>query len=291
MIYRLRHLTSYRYERPVGFARCALRMTPREGPDQTLLAHDIVITPTPSHVSSRIGQFGEQVLTAIIETPHRELTIEASSRVNVIRPRLAPLLFETPWELARDRAAATESLETGSPAHFLYPSVMTPIVEAITDYARVRFTPGRPIIDAAFDLASAIKAGFAYDPDSTEVSTPAARAFEERRGVCQDFAHIMIAGLRGLGLAAAYVSGYIRTYAAPGRPRLEGADATHAWVDLWCGADHGWIGFDPTNALIVAEDHVAVAVGRDYLDVAPISGIILGPGDQTLDVAVDLVPD
>ena len=291
MIYRLRHLTSYRYERPVGFARCALRMTPREGPDQTLLAHDIVITPTPSHVSSRIGQFGEQVLTAIIETPHRELTIEASSRVNVIRPRLAPLLFETPWELARDRAAATESLETGLPAHFLYPSVMTPIVEAITDYARVRFTPGRPIIDAAFDLASAIKAGFAYDPDSTEVSTPAARAFEERRGVCQDFAHIMIAGLRGLGLAAAYVSGYIRTYAAPGRPRLEGADATHAWVDLWCGADHGWIGFDPTNALIVAEDHVAVAVGRDYLDVAPISGIILGPGDQTLDVAVDLVPD
>ena len=291
MIYRLRHRTTYRYEKPVSFARCALRVTPREGPDQALLAHELIISPHSTRQDIRVGQFGERVVTATLETPHRELTIEARSRVDVTRPRLETLLFETPWETARADAAAADSLDLASPAHFLYPSRMAPIVKAITDYASASFPPGRPIIEAAFDLACAIKRGFTYDPEATEVSTPAAKAFEARRGVCQDFAHIMISGLRGLGLPAAYVSGYIRTYAAPGRPRLEGADATHAWVDVWCGRDHGWIGFDPTNALIVSEDHLVVAVGRDYLDVAPISGVILGPGEQKIDVAVDLVPD
>lgn len=291
MIYRLRHLTTYLYEKPVTFARCALRVTPRDGGDQTLLSHELTITPEPAMKACRRGQFGERVVTAMLTTPHRRLAIEARSRVEIIRPRLNAMLFETPWETARREASAVDTLRIGSPAHFLYPSRMAPLTPAITDYVRAFFTPGRPIIEAAFDLATAIRRGFTYDPRATEVSTPAARAFEARRGVCQDFAHIMIAGLRGLGLPAAYVSGYIRTYSAPGRPRLEGADASHAWVDLWCGADHGWIGFDPTNALIVAEDHVIVAVGRDYLDVAPIGGVILGPGDQSVDVEVDLVPD
>jgi transglutaminase-like putative cysteine protease len=291
VIYRLRHLTKYRYEKPVGFARCALRMTPREGPDQTLFSHDLVITPTPSRLENRVGQFGESVVSAMFATPHRELVIDVRSRVDVNRPVAGPLLFEAPWEEARRQAMAIDSLDFRSPAHFLYPSPMAPIVEAITDYARASFTPGRPVVEAAFDLARAIRRDFAYDPDSTEISTPAAEAFAARRGVCQDFAHIMIAGLRGLGLAAAYVSGFIRTYPAEGKPRLEGADATHAWVDLWCGHEHGWIGFDPTNGLIVAEEHVVVAAGRDYLDVAPISGIILGPGEQNIDVGVDLIPE
>ncbi len=291
MIYRLRHLTKYRYEKPVGFARCALRMTPREGPDQTLFSHDLVITPTPSRLENRVGQFGESVVSAMFATPHRELVIDVRSRVDVNRPVAGPLLFEAPWEEARRQAMAIDSLDFRSPAHFLYPSPMAPIVEAITDYARASFTPGRPVVEAAFDLARAIRRDFAYDPDSTEISTPAAEAFAARRGVCQDFAHIMIAGLRGLGLAAAYVSGFIRTYPAEGKPRLEGADATLAWVALWCGHEHGWIGFDPTNGLIVAEEHVVVAAGRDYLDVAPISGIILGPGEQNIDVGVDLIPE
>jgi len=291
VIYRLRHLTRYRYEKPVGFARCALRMTPREGADQTLLAHDLVITPSPSRQEIRVGQFGESVVCAMFETPHRELVIDARSRVAVYRPVAGPLLFEAPWEDARAQALAIESLDALSPAHFLYPSPMAPIVDDITSYTRASFVPGRPIIEAAFDLARAIHRDFVYDPKSTEISTPAADAFAARRGVCQDFAHIMIAGLRGLGLPAAYVSGFIRTYAALGKPRLEGADATHAWVNVWCGAEHGWIGFDPTNGLIVAEDHVVVAAGRDYLDVTPISGIILGPGEQSIDVGVDLVPE
>ena len=291
MIYRLRHRTTYRYEQPVSFARCVLRVTPRDGGDQTLLSHDILITPNPKHEDVRAGQFGERVVTATLETAHRQLTIDARSRIAVTRPRLAPWLFEPPWETTRAEAVAAQSLDLSSPAHFLYPSKMAPLFAEITQFARESFTPHRPIIEAAFDLAAAVKRSFTYDPDSTEVSTPVEKAFAARRGVCQDFAHIMIAGLRGLGLPAAYVSGYIRTFPAPGRPRLEGADASHAWVDLWCGRDHGWVGFDPTNGHIVAEDHVVVAVGRDYLDVAPISGIILGPGQQEVDVAVDLVPE
>jgi transglutaminase-like putative cysteine protease len=291
VIYLLRHLTTYRYEKPVGLARCALRMTPREGADQTLFSHDLVITPAPSRMETRVGQFGESVVSAMFATPHRELVIDVRSRLAVNRPVAGPLLFEARWEDVRAQALAIDSLDVRSPAHFLYPSPMALIGDAITDYTRERFVPGRPIIEAAFDLARAIRREFVYDPDSTEISTPAAEAFAARRGVCQDFAHIMIAGLRGLGLPAAYVSGFIRTYPAAGKPRLEGADATHAWVDLWCGAEHGWIGFDPTNGLIVAEDHVVVAAGRDYLDVAPISGIILGPGEQSIDVGVDLVPE
>jgi transglutaminase-like putative cysteine protease len=291
VIYRLRHLTTYRYEKAVGFARCALRMTPRDGADQTLLAHDLVITPPPARLVTRVGPFGESVVSAMFGTPHRELVIDVRSRVAVNRPVAGPRLFETPWEDARAQAMASQSLDARSPGHFLYPSPMAPIVHAITTYARASFAPGRPVIDAAFDLARAIRRDFVYDPESTEISTPAAEAFAARRGVCQDFAHIMIAGLRGLGLAAADVSGFIRTYPAAGKPRLEGADATHAWVDVWCGPEHGWIGFDPTNALIVAEEHVVVATGRDYLDVAPMSGIILSPGEQSIDVGVDLVPE
>lgn len=291
MNYRLRHLTTYHYGRPVTFARCVLRLAPREGRDQTIFTHELTVTPAPARMNSRIGQFGETVVNATLETPHRELAIEARSTLAVHRPIANPLLFEAPWELVRAQALAIDSLDLHSPAHVLYPSPLTPIVEPITEYARQRFKPGRPVIEAAIDLAASIKADFTYDPDSTEVFTPAVQAFETRRGVCQDFAHIMISGLRGLGLPAAYVSGYIRTYSATGKPRLEGADATHAWVDLWCGAEHGWVGFDPTNALIVAEDHVVVAVGRDYLDVAPISGVIIGEGEQRIEVSVDLVPD
>ncbi len=135
-----------------------------------------------------------------------------------------------------------------------------------------------------------IRDEFTYDPEATTVSTPVLDAFTARHGVCQDFAQVMISGLKGLGLPAAYVSGYLRTIPPPGKPRLEGADATHAWVSLWCGEAAGWVGFDPTNDLLVQNDHIVLAVGRDYSDVAPIDGIILAPGDQTLKVEVDVIP-
>jgi transglutaminase-like putative cysteine protease len=291
MIYRLRHRTTYTYSKPVTFARCALRLSPQQSQAQTVLTNAITITPEPSRASRHIGPFGERVITAIIEAPHKELHIQAISDVAVNRPVLLAGMAGPAWETVREEAFGSLSLEADGPAQFIYPTAMAPVHPAFTAYVAACFTPGRSIVDAADSLSRQIRAEFAYDPDSTSVSTPAIEAFEARRGVCQDFAHIMIAGLRGLGLPAAYVSGYIRTVPPPGKPRLEGADATHAWVDLWCGHGLGWIGFDPTNALIVAGDHIVLATGRDYADVAPIGGVVLGPGDQKIAVAVDVIPE
>ena len=291
MIYQVRHLTTYLYEKQVSFARCALRLTPHEGDGQTVLESRLELTPAPTRQQAHTGQFGERVLTATIETAHDELQILAQSRVRVDRPALPRPLGGAPWETVREQALDTTRLDLGSPAQFLYPTAMTALQAPITAFAAESFTPGRAIIEAAFDLAGRIKADFAYDPKATKVSTPAIEAFAARHGVCQDFAHIMISGLKGLGLPAAYVSGYLRTVPPPGKPRLEGADATHAWVSLWCGEAAGWVGFDPTNALVVAGDHIILAIGRDYADVAPIGGVVLGPGDQDIKVAVEVIPE
>jgi transglutaminase-like putative cysteine protease len=190
----------------------------------------------------------------------------------------------------RTLAFGSADLSTDGPAVFLYPTARTPLSPSITDYARASFTRGRPVVEAAMELMSRIHADFTYDSKATDVRTQPTDAFNVKRGVCQDFAHVMLSGLRGLGLPGAYVSGYLRTSPPPGRPRLEGADATHAWVALWCGEGRGWIGFDPTNAILAENDHIVLAMGRDYSDVAPIDGIILAPGQQTLKVEVDVIP-
>jgi len=159
----------------------------------------------------------------------------------------------------------------------------------VTAYASASFAPGAGILGSAADLMRRIRRDFKYDPKATVISTPLKEVFEKRHGVCQDFAHVMIAGLRGLGLPAAYVSGYLRTIPPPGKPRLQGADATHAWVSVWCGAALGWIGFDPTNDLLVENDHIILAIGRDFSDVSPVDGIIVGSRKQKLNVAVDVL--
>lgn len=291
MIYALRHRTIYTYGSEVTFARCVLRLTPRSSTWQTVLESSVRVTPTPKHTFQRTGPFGEQTLTVVIDTPHRLLMIEARARVDVHAAPVESLWDSPAWEQVRERSFETEVLGPEGPASYLYPTARTPLSGPITDYARVSFLAGRPILEAADELMRRIHADFTYDSKATEVSTPAAEAFTARRGVCQDFAHIMISGLRGLGLPAAYVSGYLRTIPPEGEPRLEGADATHAWVSLWCGDDRGWIGLDPTNALIVQNDHIVLAVGRDYSDVAPIDGVILAPGGQKLKVEVDVIPE
>ncbi len=291
MIYSVRHSTTYTYEAPVTFARCVFRLTPRSSTTQTVLESMVTVTPRPSSTVRGAGPFGEQTLTVVIDNPHRELDIEARSRVDVHALPIGDPLDSERWEVVRSSAYETPLLGPEGPALFLYPTRRTPDARAITDYARASFSSGRPIIDAAAELMSRMHADFVYDPEATTVSTPTVEAFNARHGVCQDFAHIMISGLRGLGLAAAYVSGYLRTFPPPGQPRLEGADATHAWVSLWCGEERGWIGLDPTNAVFAVNDHIVLAVGRDYSDVAPIDGVILAPGVQTLKVEVDVVPD
>ncbi|HEY8214343.1 MAG TPA: transglutaminase family protein [Methylocystis sp.] len=288
MIYDIAHRTTYKYDAPVASARCAMRLIPRDDRGQSVLSKQIELSPPAEILSERIDFHGNRVCEARIFKPHTKLQIALAARVEVERaPPPAPALTPA-WEIVRSAAYASSSLGASSPAHYIYASRLAPMVDAATDYARESFSPGRPILEGAMELTQRIHADFAYDPDATHVATPIAQAFERRRGVCQDFAHIMIAALRGLGLAACYVSGYLRTYAAPGQARLEGADSTHAWASVWCGPEFGFLDLDPTNAMAVGNDHIAIAVGRDYADVSPIDGVILGAGKQDLDVSVDV---
>lgn len=291
MIYRVRHRTIYKYAETVSYARCLLRLTPRASHTQTLLQSAIFVEPKPAERTVGVGAFGEQTLRVLIDTPHRKLLIDSRCLVDVEVPALADPSQTDAWETVRAAALKGASLHPDDPALYIYPTRRTPNVEAITRFARPSFSSGRPIAEAAWGLMGRIHAEFSYDADATTVRTPVQEAFEQRRGVCQDFAQIMICGLRGLGLPARYVSGYLRTIPPPGRDRLQGADATHAWVSVWCGDQTGWMGFDPTNDMPALSDHIVLAIGRDYDDVAPIEGVLLGPGRQTLDVEVDVAPE
>ena len=291
MIYTLRHRTTYAYGNSVSFARCVLRLTPNSSPGQTVLQTALKVSPEPTLYDERIGPFGEVMVTVMIDKPHEALVIEANSRIDVHAAPLPYYAASQPWEQVRAAAFAAPGLEANGPAVFLYPTKRTPKLAPITEYARISFPPGRPIIEAVADLMTRIYHEFKYDPGATEVSTPVLEAFNARHGVCQDFAHIMICGLRGLGLPTSYISGYLRTIPPEGQPRLEGADATHAWITVWCGEGVGWIGFDPTNAILAQNDHIELGVGRDYSDVAPIDGIILGGRQQILTVEVDVIPE
>jgi transglutaminase-like putative cysteine protease len=288
LLYDLRHVTTCSYGASVTYSRCNLRCLPKDAPGQRVLDSRLEITPEAVESSERRCFFGNRVVHARIETPHRELRAEARARVEIDRAR--PPQTTPSWEEVRDEAFDAESLDPRSPAHFLYPSRFVPLFEPAIDYARQSFATRRPVLEAASELMGRIRRDFRYDTKATDVRTPLSVAFEKRRGVCQDFTHIMIAGLRGLGLSAAYVSGYIRTIPPEGKPRLEGADATHAWVSLWCGRESGFVDLDPTNNLIVANDHIILAHGRDYSDISPIHGIVLGAGEQEVDVGVDVIP-
>ena len=289
MIYDIRHVTTYSYESQVGFARCSLRLEPRSGDGQQLVSHAVEIRPRPAERTVRHDFFGTHTESVLIETAHRNLRIDSRSRVSVLRctpDRAAP---SPAWESVRDVAFEATSLGPASPIGYVFASPLVPVQQPVTQYAALSFPPARGILAGAVDLMHRIRTGFKYDPKATVISTPLDEVFEKRHGVCQDFAHVMIAGLRGLGLPAAYVSGYLRTIPPPGKPRLQGADATHAWVSLWCGEEIGWIGFDPTNDILVENDHIVLAVGRDFSDVSPVDGIIVGSRRQKLAVAVDVL--
>ncbi|MER2264599.1 transglutaminase family protein [Methylobacterium oxalidis] len=289
MIYTLRHLTAYRYRRPVRFARCSMRLRPRDGEGQIVLESRVTISPEPRTRTVRRDAFGIETVSITLDAPHTEFRVEALSRVDVARPPLPEPESGPSWEAVRAAALAERSLGPDAPAHFLFPSARVPLVPAVTEYARASFPPGRSAYGGAVELMHRIGADFRFDAKATTVSTPLAESFALRAGVCQDFAHIMIAGLRGLGLPAAYMGGYLRTTPPPGRPRLRGADASHAWVALWC--DGVWHGLDPTNGVGVRDHHIVVARGRDYGDVSPIDGIVTASGPQKLRVEVDVVPE
>ena len=289
MIYDIRHVTSYAYESSVSFARCSLRLEPMSGDGQQLLSHAVDIRPRPAERTARRDFFGTHTESVLIETAHRNLRINSRSRVSVSRQAPLRTAPSPSWESVRDVAFEATSLGPSSPVGYVFASSLVPIQAPVTAYASSSFPPGSGILAGAADLMHRIRSDFRYDPKATVISTPLKEVFENRHGVCQDFAHVMIAGLRGLGLPAAYVSGYLRTIPPPGKPRLQGADATHAWVSVWCGAEIGWVGFDPTNDILVENDHIILAIGRDFSDVSPVDGIIVGSRKQKLNVAVDVL--
>jgi transglutaminase-like putative cysteine protease len=289
MIYDVRQTTTYAYEGAVTRARHVLRLVPVARERQRVTAAMLDVDPTPVQRREATDFFHNWTTVVELEEPHEQLTVKLAARVTItaaapIDPEQTP-----PWESVRAETYASEDIGPASPVHFIYPSRQVALDPEIRDYARESFTPGRPVLAGAEDLMRRIKNDFTYEPGATTVTTTPSMSFALRRGVCQDFAHIMIAGLRGLGLPAAYVSGYLRTVPRPGARRLEGADAMHAWVMAWCG-DAGWWGLDPTNALVASEDHVTLAIGRDYADVAPVDGVVLSSGRQTLNTAVDVIP-
>jgi transglutaminase-like putative cysteine protease len=290
MIYDVRQTTSYSYASKVAYAHHVLRLTPIDRARQRVQAAALDILPVP--VERREGRdfFGNRLTWIDLAEPHDRLVIKVAARI-VVESLAEPAPDETPaWEDVRTEVFAATNIGATSPAHFVFASRQVSLDPEIRDYARASFSPGRPILAGALDLMRRIKEDFIYEAGVTTVSTTPPMSFALRRGVCQDFAHIMISGMRGIGLPAAYVSGYLRTLRKSGAPALQGADAMHAWVWVWCGETAGWYGLDPTNAVLAGDDHVVVAIGRDYTDVAPIGGVVFASGGQRIDEAVSVTP-
>ena len=237
----------------------------------------------------RTDYFGNEVATFAVTEGHPRLIVTATSAVEVERQKPQDPAGSPPWEALRDALSGNRQPAGLLAYQFCFASPQVPLRQALADYAAASFMEGRTILAALSDLTERIHNDFTYDPEATTVSTPVEEVFESRRGVCQDLAHVQIACLRSLGLAARYVSGYLRTVPPAGQPRLIGADASHAWLGVYCGP-LGWIDIDPTNNVFVSSDHITVAWGRDYGDVCPVSGMFIGRGDHQMHVRVDIEP-
>lgn len=284
------HETHYRYDSPVVLSHQLLHLTPRVVEGQRLEAHRIEVEPAPGELSSRNDYYGNPVTQVLLAAPHEALTVRATSVVET-SPRAARIEREqgVPWEELRARLAVLEGEPLLEAAPYLYESPHVETFRELAAFAAPSFEPGRGVLEAAFDLTRRIHAEFAFDSRATTIATPLRELLVHRRGVCQDFAHLMVGALRSLGLAARYVSGYILTTPPPGRPRLVGADASHAWVGVYCPLN-GWVDMDPTNDCLVDDEHVTLAWGRDFSDVTPMRGVILGGGEQRLAVHVTVTP-
>ena len=291
MIYDIRHITRFDYQGSVRFARCNLRLKPIGWPGQELLDYKLVISPSGRTFPARAEAGLAHVVRLVVEDPVKFLSIDSISRIAVDRPAPVPSADDPTLAEVAAAARASRDPSAAGPAAYLFPSPRIPLDRDIGDWCGLDLQPDRPVLEAGMALCQRIRREFEFDTEATLIDTSPHEAFVKRAGVCQDLAQIMITGLRTAGLPAAYASGYIRTIPPPGKKRLVGADATHAWVLLWCGAKIGWVGLDPTNGIWMANDHIIMAIGRDYGDIAPIDGIVLGAGAQKLDVSVDVAPE
>lgn len=290
MLYELSHRTSYAYASPVDLAWHSLHLKARALPFQKIHSSEIISAPRATEIRETADHFGNTLTFLALKETHDNFIVEVRSRIDVAYPPIGDPAASLPWEAVRDLVWNDGFPRFVDVHEFAHRSPLIAGHPELLEYARPSFAPGRPIMEAAIDLTHRIKKDFAYDPDATDISTPLLQVLKLRRGVCQDFAHVQIGCLRSLGLAARYVSGYIRTRPRPGQEALRGADASHAWVSVWCGEAAGWIDVDPTNDMVVTDQHVLLAWGRDFSDVSPVRGVILGGGHHTFGVAVDLKP-
>jgi transglutaminase-like putative cysteine protease len=289
MRYRVRHNTTYAYGDTVSICYNELYLRPRNLPGQSLQQYDLQIRPAPATTAQRTDYYGNDVTFVVLQEPHRTLSITAQSTVEVTASAPSTVIATPAWEAVRAHLQHDRSASVMAAYQFVFDSPQVTVRPAIRRFAAPSFTAGRPLLDAVRDLTERIYRTFTYDPTATSISTPLHDVLRHRRGVCQDFAHLQIACLRSQGLAARYVSGYLVTQPPPGQPRLRGADASHAWLSVYC-PDLGWVEVDPTNNVFPGSAHIRVAFGRDYSDVSPIKGVVLGGGEHTLQVAVDVVP-
>ena len=285
---RVVHATEYQYEHPLTTSHHELLVTPRDGGGQTCLSCHVEITPAPEALQVRTDFFGNRAHYFSLHQPHRTLRIVATSDVRLEGRSQLPLVTRSRgWEDARDRIATDRRSDVLDAYSFAFDSSYVRASAGLREYALLSFPPGRPLLEGARDLTKRIHEEFVYDPSATQISTPLAEVLRKRRGVCQDFAHLEIGCLRSLGLPGRYVSGYMMTTPPPGRPRLVGADASHAWASAFC-PDVGWVDFDPANDVVPSDGHVTVAYGRDFGDVTPVRGVIHGGGHHVLRVSVDV---
>lgn len=282
MKYEVVHATDYDYHGPVSVSHHIARLVPRTLPWQTCVHHEIAIDPVPDVTADHVDYFGNAMTFFAMQSAHKRLIVRARSVVELTNAPAPDRSSGAPWERAAERATMPlEALDCVFDQTPVRPRA------TLTAYARPSFAPGRSLVDALTDLTARIHQDFTYDPSATTIATPLAQVFESRRGVCQDFARLEIACLRTVGLAARYVSGYLETLPAPGAPRLVGSDASHAWLGVY-SPDHGWIDIDPTNNVFPSDRHITLAWGRDYDDVSPVRGVILGGGEHSLRVSVDV---
>jgi transglutaminase-like putative cysteine protease len=290
MTYRVVHRTEYRYDSQVSSSYGELYLLPRDVPGQVCRSSRVLIEPEPHDYRQRSDFYGNRVAYFSVLEPHTRLAVTAESMVDVNRPASLPLPLDQPWEMVRDRLRVDPVEDALDARGFLYDSPKVVVSPAVTRYAAVSFPAGRPLNEALTELTSRIHADFAYKPGATSVRTTLAELLECRKGVCQDFAHLAVGCLRSVGLAGRYVSGYLETRPPPGRPRLVGADVSHAWASVFV-PDAGWVDFDPTNDRFVSDRYVTNAYGRDYGDVSPLKGVIYTESKKhELHVSVDVVP-
>src|SRR5271166_128287 len=286
MIYRIVHRTTYKYKYPVSVGNHVACLTPRSLPHHQLTRSELHIQPTPATRTERVDYFGNLLCFFTVQEPHKEV-VEARSEVTMNGLATTWPQKSSAWEEIA-RALPNDQSPAGLDAYqFGFESPRIRVRPELESYALQSFTPGRSMPESLLDLTARIHKDFRFDSKVTNVRTPTEEVFRRRRGVCQDFAHLQIACLRSVNIAARYVSGYLRTYPPPGRPRLVGADASHAWVSCFCPR-LGWLDVDPTNNVVPSDGHVTIAWGRDFSDVSPLHGLILGGGAHTLKVGVDL---